>query len=93
MDVRKQVLFVSARSLLFRGGWLAGELDNKANSVQLQLPIGNELGKNGTTGGICPLPKDSPLDLCFVSWPSLSKIKVIFSSSAIIVVLSRAKRT
>ena len=40
----------SARSLLFwMAGWFAswvviGELDNKANSVQLQLPTGIELG-------------------------------------------------
>ena len=47
MDVRKQVLLVFSQITTFQGGREGiGELDNKANSVQLQLPTGTELGNN-----------------------------------------------
>ena len=50
----KQVLFLfeAVLKLLRVGGWVGGwaggwvlTIDNKANSVQLQLPTGTELGK------------------------------------------------
>ena len=45
MDVRKQVLLVFSQITTIQGGRVGiGELDNKANSVQLQLPTGTELG-------------------------------------------------
>ena len=48
MDVRKLILLVSSQITTIPGGWVGGigELDNKANSVQLQLqlPTGTELG-------------------------------------------------
>ena len=46
MDVRKQVLLVSSQITTIRVGGLVGigQLDNKANSVQFQLPTGTELG-------------------------------------------------
>ena len=47
MDVRKQVLLVFSQITTIQGGRVGiGELDNKANSVQLQLPTGTELGNN-----------------------------------------------
>ena len=49
MDVRNPILLVSSQNTTIPGGWGIGELDNKANSVQLQLqlqlPTGTELGK------------------------------------------------
>ena len=45
MDVRKQVLLVSSQITTIPGGCVGiGEVDNKANSVQLKLPTGTELG-------------------------------------------------
>ena len=47
MDVRKQVMLVSCKITTIPGGRVGvGEIDNKANSVQLQLqlPTRTELG-------------------------------------------------
>ena len=51
MNVRKQVLLVSSQITTIPGWVGIGELDNKANSVQLQLqfPTGTELGNKITT--------------------------------------------
>ena len=55
-NVRKQVFSFPAKSLLFRvdgraGGRAAGEIENKANSgqIQLNLPVRPELGKKSRT--------------------------------------------
>ena len=48
-NVRKQVLFISSYITTILVGWVdLGYVENKANSVrlQLQLPTGTELGNN-----------------------------------------------